>query len=338
MHILFLGGTSFVGRHVAEAAIEAGHALTFFNRGVTDPELFAEQRHLRGDRAGDVSALAAVDADAVIDTSGYTPDAVLASARAVAGRVRSYVFMSSVDAYDLSAPCIDESSATKTLPEGASTAQFTPEFYGAHKALCERTLVDILGAERVIAVRAGLMAGPYDKTDRFTYWPVRVARGGEMLVPVGPDMPVQIIDVRDVARWIVDGLERGLHGTFNAVGTPGALTFGDVLGTSETVSGSVPVLRWASPEFLAAHGVGEWVEMPLWLADAPELRGLRNVQNERAVRAGLRLRPLADTIADILAEYRARPPERTLRAGLAPDREAALLRAWHDEIQPDRSG
>jgi len=325
--ILFLGGTSYVGRHIAEAVIAAGHEVTFFHRGTTGADLFPNSRHLHGDRYGDVSSLAEVDAEIVIDTSGYTPDSVAASARAVAGSVRQYLFMSSVDACDLSAPSIDESSPTKQLPAGASTSEFAIERYGALKAAAESRLSEILGDERVAIIRAGLMVGPYDKTDRFTYWPARVARGGEILAPVGRDMPVQFIDVRDVAAWTAGAIERTLHGTYCLVGTPGALTFGDVLAACRAAAPNDARFTWASTEFLLAHEVGPWVELPLWLPPEPEHAGLLNVRNEKALATGLRLRPLTETVRDTLSEFRKRPATQELRAGLKPEREAELLAA-----------
>jgi 2'-hydroxyisoflavone reductase len=289
--------------------------------------LFPGQRHLRGDRYGDVSALNDVDVDIVIDTSGYTPDAVAASARAVAPRVKHYLFVSSVDAYDLSTPSIDESSATKPLPEGATTSEPSAELYGPHKALAERQLIEILGAERVVAIRAGLMVGPYDHTDRFTYWPARFARGGEILAPVGETMPVQFIDVRDVAAWTVGAIARQLHGIFSLVGTPGALHFGDVVAACRAAAPNDACVAWAPSDFLLTHNVGPWVEMPLWLPNLPEFNGLLNVSNAKAVATGLRLRPLVQTASDVLDEFRARPPERQLRAGMKPEREMELLSA-----------
>lgn len=233
--------------------------------------------------------------------------------------------MSSIDVYDLSAPAVDEMSATKTLPVGATTSEPLPELYGAHKVLCEEALMNVLGSDRVISVRAGLMAGPYDNTDRFTYWPVRVSRGGEILAPVGRTTPVQLIDVRDVANWIVEALSRDLQGMFNLVGTPGSLTFGGVLDACVQFSGGDPTFRWASAKFLEQHDVGAWVEMPLWCPAMPDLRGLRDVQNELARNNGLQLRPLLTTVADCVREYNLRSPGRQLRAGLSTVRETALL-------------
>ncbi len=232
MRILFLGGTSFLGRHIAEAALAAGHSIVLFNRGKTNASLFPGERHVLGDRKKDAALLAGVEADAVIDTSGYAPDVVAASANAVAANVRKYVFISSISVYAPSATPIDESSPTQKLPEGASTTEVTPESYGPLKVLCEETLAEILGPQRVLSVRAGLMVGPYDYTGRFTYWPMRVARGGETLAPVGREMPVQFIDARDVAAWILRALADDQHGTFSVTGTPGALDFGDVLDAS----------------------------------------------------------------------------------------------------------
>ncbi len=320
-----------MGRHIAEAIIAAGHTVTFFNRGMTDASLFADQVHLQGDRYADVRVLETVDADILIDTSGYTPDSVRASALAVAGRAAKYIFVSSIDAYDLSASPIDEASATKVLPAGGTTSEPLPELYGAHKVLCEKALVDVLGADHVIAVRAGLMAGPFDNTDRFTYWPVRIARGGDILTAVGRSMPVQLIDVRDVANWIVEAISRDLHGVFNLTGTPESLTFGDVLDACVRVSGSDATFHWASAEFLEQRDVGEWVEMPLWCQATPDLRGLRSVKNDQALANGLHLRSIATTVADCLAEYALRPSGRQLRAGLSPEREATLLKQLIEE-------
>jgi 2'-hydroxyisoflavone reductase len=323
--ILFLGGTSFVGRHIAEALIAGGHEVTFFHRGQTGATLFPQQRHIHGDRYGDLTELAGIEPEYVVDTSGYTPDAVAASAAAVARSVKRYLFVSSVDACDLSAPAIDETSATKTLPEGASTSTFDVELYGALKARAEERLRETLGDERVVVIRAGLMVGPYDATDRFTYWPARVARGGEILAPVGPSLPVQFIDVRDVAAWTAGAIARELHGTYGLVGTPGALTLGDVLDACIAAAHGDARFAWASADFLAEHDVGPWVQMPLWLPPTPELAGLLNVSNAKARATGLTLRPLADTVRDTLAEFRTRPADYTLRAGLEPEREAELL-------------
>lgn len=330
MKILFLGGTDFVGRHIAEAAIAAGHDVSFFHRGVTNPSLFPDREHHYGDRDGDVSVLERVDADIVIDTSGHTPDAVRASAHALAERVRMYYFMSSVNVYDFASDVLlDEMAPTAVLLEGQTTSERLPELYGAHKMRCEHDLVELLGAERVLAVRAGLMIGPHDNTDRFTYWPTRLERGGEVLVPLGPQLPVQMIDVRDVADWSIRAIAHDLHGPWNLVGTPGTLTLGDVMHACEQVTNVKPTRVCVPSEFLVSQGVAPWVELPLWAPDLGELARFCSVRNDRARAFGLALRPLAETVRDILSEYRARPQNRPMRAGLASERESFLLRAWH---------
>ena len=332
MRVLFLGGTSFVGRHIAEAVIAAGHEVTFFNRGLTNDGLHPPCARLRGDRdvAADVARLAEVAADVVIDTCGYTPDSVRASASAVASWAKTYVFISSIDALDLSASAVDETTPTKSFPRGTVTGSREDELYGIHKAQCERELVAILGEGRTLVVRPGLVVGPYDATDRFTYWPVRVARGGEVLAPRAPSLPVQLIDARDLAAWVAGALERELSGAFNLVGDPRTLAIADVLETARAHSGSDARFTYVSDEFLEARSVGAWVELPLWLPESPELRGLLTIDNRKARAAGLTLRPLRETIADTLAEYRTRPVERASLAGLTPEREEALLVAWHD--------
>jgi len=284
---------------------------------------------VRGDRSANVDDLINIDAEVVIDTSGYTPDAVRASALAVAARVRQYVFVSTIDAYDLTQPEIDESSATRVLPAGAQTSEMDVELYGAHKARCERELVEILGPERVTIVRAGLMAGPYDATDRFTYWPVRVERGGDVLAPRERSMPVQLVDVRDVACWVVGSIAQKLSGVFNLTGNPGELTIGDVLEIAQRATGSDARFTWVPDSFLVERAVAPWIEMPLWLpADLEEFRGLLRIRNERARATGLRLRPLDETIRDVLAEYHQRDKGWPLRAGLSSAREAELLASW----------
>ena len=325
MRILFLGGTGFVGRHLAQAAITAGHDVIFFNRGVTDRTLFPGYEQLRGNRTGDLRALERIAVDVVIDTSGYTPDAVLATARLVAPHVRTYYFMSSVDVYESANAPNDESSPTKTLAAGESTSEARPELYGAQKARSERELIALLGEERVLVVRAGFMIGPHDNTDRFTYWPVRVARGGAMLAPVARDLPVQAIDVRDVADWSMHALAQGIHGTFNLMGMPATLMLGAVFDACIKIARVEPQIFWVPSEFLETHAIAPWVGMPLWIPDLAELRNFCSTRNDRALASGLHLRPLEETIHSILAEYAERPHPRTLRAGLDAEREASLL-------------
>src|SRR5215213_1190009 len=220
MRILILGGTVFLGRHVAEAALARGHDLTLFNRGQTNPELFPDVERLRGDRTGDLAALSGREWDAVVDTSGYVPRAVRASAELLRDSARHYTFVSSISVYASYAEAVTEDSPVAQL-DGASAEELAPDFsnYGALKALCEEEAERAFGG-RALNVRAGLIVGPHDPTGRFTYWPHRIARGGEVLAPGAPRRPVQLIDVRDLAAWIVDSAETGLAGRFNAVSPP----------------------------------------------------------------------------------------------------------------------
>lgn len=325
MRILILGGTGFVGRHVAHAAIAAGHDVIFANRGSTDPNVFSAYERVTVDRYGDVSALGRIVADVAIDTSGYTPDAVLASARVLSDRVRHYIFMSSIDAYELHGGIIDEASPSKALPDGAQTIKPDPELYGAHKVRCEELLVETLGAERVLSVRAGFMIGPNDTTGRFTYWPVRIAAGGEVLAPPR-SLPIQLIDARDVAAWIVHALPENTSGTFNLTGTRDELTFGDVADTCLEAAGNDAALTHVCDDFLTSHEVGPWMEMPLWVP--PEMRAFLNASNARARTHGLTIRPLAKSVRDILDEF-AQRADKSLPTGPTREREATLLRAWH---------
>jgi 2'-hydroxyisoflavone reductase len=321
MRLLVLGGTKFLGRAVVERALERGDEVTLFNRGQTNPDLFPEVERLRGDRDGDLAALEGRSWDAVVDPSGYVPRVVRASAERLARNgVGYYVFVSSISAYaDLSLP-VDESSPLATLAD--PTSEDVAEHYGALKALCERVVGDVFPG-RSASVRAGLIVGPHDPTGRFTYWPHRIARGGEVLVPGRPERRVQFIDVRDLASWMLSLAERRVDGVFNATGPVPAVTMRELVETCRAVSGSDATFTWVADEFLLERDVGEWMELPLWIA-GPEYRHLLDVDVSRAVAAGLTFRPLEQTVAGTLADARL-----TGDAGLAPEREEQLLTEWH---------
>lgn len=310
MRLLVLGGTKFLGRAVVEEALARGHELTLFNRGETNPELFPEAERLQADRKTDLSALAGRTWDAVIDTCGYAPAVVRASAEALRDSGR-YVFVSSVSVYaDLSAGP-DEESPVAPIGE-MPLDDVSPDFsnYGPLKALCEAEISRVFG-ERALNVRPGLIVGPHDPTGRFTYWARRLARGGEVLAPGPPERRAQFVDVRDLGAWLVEAAERGLAGTFNA--TNEGVPWAELLAGAE--------VTWVTDEFLQEHGVGEWMELPLWLA-SPEFAGMHEADVSRAVAAGLRFRPLAETIAGA-----ADAPEAD-GVGLSSEREAELLDAW----------
>jgi 2'-hydroxyisoflavone reductase len=318
VRILLLGGPRFLGRALADAALARGHDLTFFNRGTTNPELYPEVVRLHGDRAGDLSAVAGGKWDAVIDTCGYLPHVVRASAEALAD-AGCYCFVSSISVYaDFGQP-VDEESRVAELGE-LPADEVTEESYGALKAQCEDAVRRVFG-DRALIVRPGLIAGPHDPTGRFTYWPHRVARGGEVLAPGPPNRPLQAVDVRDLGAWIVELRERHVSGTFNA--THPGIAWADLLDTCRSVTGSETEVTWVTDEFLLGHGVGDWMELPLWIAD-PAMAYADRVDVSRALAAGLRFRPLAETVRGALEDA-----EPSAAAGLEPEREAELLGAWH---------
>jgi 2'-hydroxyisoflavone reductase len=320
MRTLVLGGTQFLGRHVVDAALVRGHEVTLFNRGRTRPELFPEVEKLRGDRDGDLSVLAGRVFDAVVDTSGYVPRVVRATLEAL-GEVGHYTFVSSVSVYaDLSSPA-DEDAPLAQLSE--ETEEYRSEAYGALKALCEEAV-----RERhpdAFVPRPGLIVGPWDPTGRFTYWPQRLADGGRVLAPAPADAPAQMVDARDLAAWIVAAGESGLAGTFNAVAPP--TTIGEVVETCRTVSASAAEIVWVDSDFLVAEGVGEWMELPLWLAD-PDYCSMQRTPVERATAAGLRHRPLAETVSDTLGWVRSGEAPSEPPAGLDRGKEQQVLDRW----------
>ena len=320
MRILILGGTQFLGRHVVDAALGKGHDVTLFNRGQTRPELFPDVEKLRGDRDGDLGALAGRRFDAVVDTSGYIPRVVRATLAAL-DEIGHYTFVSSVSVYaDLSSPA-DESAPLAQLTE--DTEDFRSEAYGALKALCE----DVVRERYPDAFipRPGLIVGPWDPTGRFTYWPQRIADGGRVLAPAPADMPAQVIDARDLAEWIVAAGERKLAGTFNAIAPP--TTIGNVIATCERIAGSGAEIVWVDSEFLVEEDVGEWMELPLWLND-PAYRSMLQTPVEHATDAGLRHRPLDDTVRDTLAWVRSGESPQEPPAGLDREKEQRVLDAW----------
>ncbi|HYM67977.1 MAG TPA: NAD-dependent epimerase/dehydratase family protein [bacterium] len=328
MDILILGGTRFVGRHLAEAALARGHRVTLFNRGTSDPHPAIDVESLRGDRDGGLAALRGRGWDAVIDTSGYVPRVVRASAELLAPRVGHYTFISTVSVYApvTPGPLLDEQAALQTLEDEAREDHEDPKAYGGLKVLCERAVEDVMPG-RVLIPRLSLVVGPLDPTDRFTYWPVRVARGGAVLAFDRPGRPiVPFIDARDAARWIVAGLEAGRTGTFNVGGRTGT-TIGEVLETCRIVGGAPDAsFVWVSEAFLVENGVGPWLELPLWVPHGRD--SFIGLDSSKAVAAGLRPRPLAETVRDLLAWDRRRPEPVMRRAGVSADREAELLERW----------
>ena len=310
MRLLIIGGTRFLGRALVEDALARGHKVTLFNRGKTNPELFPEVERITGDRDGGLEALEGRTWDAVVDTCGYFPRIVRASAEALRDSVGTYVFISTISVYaDLSKP-VDESSPLGTM-EDETLEEFGDEFqyYGPLKALCEQAVQDAYG-ERALIIRPGFIVGPHDPTDRFTYWPVRVARGGRVLAPGPPERPLQFIDVRDLAGWIIRLLEDGRTGLFNA--TNEGVPMGEVLAGAD--------VEWVSDAWLVEQGVAE-EHLPLWSAE-PAFAALHEADVSPAVAAGLTFRPHEETLRDTLA-WRGEDAE--LATGMSAEREAELL-------------
>jgi 2'-hydroxyisoflavone reductase len=332
MKILVIGGTVFLGRTLVAAALEKGHNVTLFNRGKSNPDLFPEAEKLIGDRDTDLSILKGRQWDVVIDTCGYVPRVVRKSVELLAEAVEHYTFISTVSVYaDLSTPHNDEHAAVGKI-EDETIEEITGETYGPLKALCEQAVMKAMPG-RVLVVRPGLIVGPHDPSDRFTYWVQRISRGGEVLVPEPASMPVEFIDVRDLAEWILRMVEIRETGIYNAVGPGQSMTLGQFLNTCKTVSGSDAQFEWVDGTFLLQNDVQPWSEIPLWLpTEAPESSGIFVINIEKALSAGLVHRPVEATIGDTLAWANTRPDGYEMRAGLSVLREEELLRRWKARI------
>jgi 2'-hydroxyisoflavone reductase len=330
LSILMLGGTGFLGPQTVEAALKRGHKVTLFNRGKTRPGLFPELEKLHGDREkDDLKALEGRNWDAVVDTSANVPRWVKKAAAVLGPNIGHYVYISSVSVYvDHSKPGSDETSAVATIAD-PTTEKITGETYGALKALSEKAAEDAMPG-KVSVVRPGLIVGPEDPTDRFTYWPVRVATGGEVLAPGSPDDPVQLIDVRDLGAFLVRLIEDKTTGVFNALGPDKVLTMGQTLDACKKAAQSDATFTWADAEFLEKQGVHAWSDMPAWVPASGDTAGFARFSNARAVKAGLTFLPIADTAKATLDWFRTQPEARRakLRAGISPDREAKVLAAW----------
>lgn len=348
MNILILGGTVFLGRHLAESAIARGHSVTLFNRGSRKVDFAGNVETLRGDRRASLQELEGRRWDAVVDTSGYVPRVVAASAEKLKDSVGSYVFISSVSVYsDWEGETVDEETpvnqitaeqlkaAEETIPQGPVVAVNYGAAYGGLKALCEQEVERIMPG-RAVNVRAGLIVGPYDYSDRFTYWPSRLARGGEVLAPGEPDRPKQLIDARDISEWILHTLETQGRGTFNVTGPDYQLEMRTILEECRDATGSDASFTWVSDRFLLESGVAPWSEMPLWVPREYERAAIQAVDCSRAIEAGLRLRPLRETILDTLAWDSKRPAGEKRFAGLEPEKERGLLRSWHEKVSRER--
>lgn len=330
--VLILGGTGFIGPHFVTALKAGGHQVTLFNRGKRDPDAGQGVEQLLGDRNGDLKSLEGRDWDVVIDNSGYTPGQVQLSTDLLKARTPRYIFISSIAVYeDFRNPPIREDHALAPIGD-MPTDKLVGENYGALKVLCEQVVAKAYGKLANI-IRPTYICGPGDTSDRFTYWPLRMSRGGDMLAPGTPDDPVQFIDVRDLADFVARCVERRIAGTFNLTTPPRWATMGKLLDDSRRVTGADTRLHWADTAFLTEHKAiepGMWAsqEIPIWAPPSGASLGHGLVSPEAAVKQGLRYRPLEVTIRETLAWQKGRPEEKQkLRSGLTPERESELLQA-----------
>jgi 2'-hydroxyisoflavone reductase len=326
LKILIIGGTRFLGRHLVEAARERGHELTLFNRGQSNPGLFDDIETFRGNRDGGLDVLSNGRWDAVIDTCGYYPRILKQSAEFFRDRAGHYTFVSSISVYqDLSRPGFDESAPVRHIDD-TSLEEITGETYGPYKAICE---VEIQKAfsDRALVIRPGLIVGPHDLSDRFTYWVTRCARGGDILLPKPENRVFQCIDVRDLAAWMITMVENGCGGVFNAAGPDYDLTMKKFIGVCKTITGSRAELYWIDEQFLLDHEVEPWSELPIWIADKESL-GMLRAGVSKAVKAGLKFRNLIETVRDTYEWAVTRPEDYKPRAGLDPAKEKQVLAAW----------
>ena len=323
MKLLLIGGTGFLGSHLVEAALRSGHELTLFNRGQSNSARFPDVEQLHGNRDGELSILQGRHWDAVIDTCGYVPRVVGALAQMVSEMTRHYTFISSISVYaDFSKVGMDEHAAGATLADEL-IEEVTNETYGALKALSEQAAERAMPGSTLV-IRPGLIVGPGDSTDRFTYWPYRVAQGGEMLAPGDFKQQAQFVDARDLAAWTIHMVEQGKIGIYNATGPEYALAMGHFLDECKTVTGGDTHFTWVSDAFLTQHDV----DLPLYAPE--EYVGARAVNCSKAIHEGLTFRPVADTIRDTLA-WKGKDAE--LKVGLKPEQERELLQKWHSMIE-----
>ena len=331
LRILVLGGTGFIGPYQVQYALDRGHTVTLFNRGQTNPQLFPGVEKLIGDRANDLKSLEGRSWDAVIDNSVQTdPTWVTRSAKLLAPRVKQYVFVSTRSVYR------DTSRVPMTIDAELFTRENTPIAagralpYGLVKALAEKE-AQAYFPNRTLIVRPGLIVGPGDLTDRFTYWPIRIERGGEVLSPGDGTDPVQVIDARDLCEWMIRMVENGTNGTFNGVGPKNPRSFAEFLYGIKAATTSEATFTWVDTAFLTANRVRAYQEMPVWRPGTGDTAGFARFDLTREIAAGLTFRPLAVTTRDTLDYYHAQSPERQaeLAAGITAAREAEVLAAWH---------
>ena len=329
MDILILGGTGFIGPHMVREALRRGHSVSLFNRGKTNNTLFPDLKLYAGDRDGGLDVLKGNKWDAVIDNSGYVPRHVADSARLLRPAASYYVFISSISAYASFTTPNDESSPLGKLDD-ESVEEVTGETYGPLKALCEKRAAAEFGTDDLTILRPTYICGPGDKTDRFTYWPVRTMRGGDMLWPGTRADYAQIIDVRDFANFTIDCLEQRIAGTYNTVTRKGSYTMGDLHDDCLAVTAADMNAVWIDGDFLNEQKLLEGREIPIWAQPGGEYGAVAKINGEKAAAAGLKNRPVRETARDTVAWWKTLSEERTAkpRAGMTAEREAEVLELW----------
>jgi 2'-hydroxyisoflavone reductase len=330
MRLLIIGGTAFVGRHITAAALEAGHQVTLFNRGRRNPGLFPQATHLTGDRNTDLSALATGEWDATVDVCAYFPRQVRSLAAALGGaggRGGHHIFISSASAYQVPVAAGFTEDAPLAVVDDPETDELTDETYGGLKVLCEREAAELYGPPNTTIVSPTYVIGPHDLSYRFTWWVERLAQGGTVLAPGTPSDPIQVIDARDMASWIVDLAAGRVAGPFHAVSPPPPYGFGDMLDAiASEVAPPGTRLVWVSSDFLLSEGVDE-ASLPLW----PAFDGFGDINAASpaaAFAAGLRPRPVSQSAAEVHAAQATDPVSPREGTGLSPQREEALLKFW----------
>ena len=342
MKVLIIGGTKFLGRHLISAALQNGHEVTLFNRGTKySDEAIETVQQIHGDRNSDLENLGDRRFDAVIDTSGYLPQTVKISAEFLKEKTGQYVFISSGSVYpETPAPDYDETTPTAKLndeqlkkvaaidPKGDLNGKTLGEHYGALKKLCEEEIERVLPG-RVLNVRAGMIVGAFDWTDRFTYWVMRVSKGGTILAPGTPENLVQMIDARDLSEWIIKMIEGGENGIFNVTGKPFEMNFGQMLDGIKSATGAQAEFVWADEKFLTENNVQPWNEMPFYLPESfAEARGFLAMNVDKALAKNLKFRPFAETVRDVF-DWREKQ-DFEMKAGISAEREAELLEKWRE--------
>ena len=344
LRILILGGTGFTGPNQVRYAVGRGHRVSVFNRGKTKRgELPDGVEQLVGDRNGQLDALRDRKWDVVIDNPTMLPVWVRDAAKILKGNVDRYVFISTISVYaEQSAPGKDESSplakyqGADPMKETLDTVRASEfKLYGPLKALSEHEAEQWFPGKTLV-IRPGLIVGPNDQTDRFTYWPVRIDRGGEVLAPGQPTDPVQLIDARDLAEWTIRMVENGETGIYNATGPAKPLGMGEMLDGIKAGVKSDTTFTWANAEFLEQQKVAPWSDMPVWVPPHGEMGGMARTSIKKALAKGLTFRPLGETARDTLGWFRTLPAERQaqMKAGLSPEREAQVLKTWHAREKP----